>query len=401
MRTTMGRVVVIAMVVMGMMMEETRGGGIPAVIKVSGTHREIGHSMGEQMADSISTFLSTYANLQKVLLPYVATPQGANYLSRLEAAARKMYPAYMEELEGMVEGAGVDFHTALTLQFEDELSTLMRSTPNDEDKAEGFKEACSDVHVANARVLAHNEDNYPSVGDYAYMVVAKVEDDGLLPERGEYGFVAYAYPGYLVGIAFGMTSSGLGMSCNAVFPASANPDGAGDTFISRDILAASSMDDAIFRAVPNSVSNGLSLNFISMVEDQQAKQINLEVSTNGSSVLVVDGDSISPIVRGGTLFHANMYLHSEWVNQFNDPSSQAREATFASLLLPYDARGARDVLGNTNNKAYPIYRDAHPPDVCSTLASAVFDGVNGTMAVYFSNPSLAPAPDMVFNVHDL
>ena len=65
------------------------------------------------------------------------------------------------------------------------------------------------------------------------------------------------------------------------------------------------------------------------------------------------------------------YLHSD-VPQYEDPSSEHRLARVRELPPPTDARDITTILGDTEDKKYPIYRTATPPDTAVTLATGRF-----------------------------
>ena len=65
------------------------------------------------------------------------------------------------------------------------------------------------------------------------------------------------------------------------------------------------------------------------------------------------------------------YLHSD-VPQYEDPSSEHRLARVRDLPPPTDARDIATILGDTEDKKYPIYRTATPPDTAVTLSTGGF-----------------------------
>ena len=104
---------------------------------------------------------------------------------------------------------------------------------------------CSDyvVHTTNVCVVGHNEDNAKtSLGN---TFLADVSIDGLR-------WVGYVYAGDLPTGAFGWNSHGMAFTLNYVQPANFVAGGLGRSFISRDLLNAVSLEDAVRRVtVPN------------------------------------------------------------------------------------------------------------------------------------------------------
>ena len=375
------------------------------IIQVEGTHYTVGFQAGVARKHAIQNFTSHYPNLIQTLIPFVHnTPEGAQAFRSLITAVRSSFPQYLEELRGLAAGANVDEETLQILNLENELTTLLRISTSSASPSPRLNEDCSDVLMGNIRALAHNEDGYNEVGDGAYLLQAKIRDPAF---NSHHAFTAYCYPGYVAGIAFGFSDAGLGFSCNAEFPQSVNLDGIGDAFLSRHVLASSSIDDAIARATSFPAANGHSFNIISFPpttsdsagrEKHHVRVVNIEASANGTSVLPVEVESPSSIIKNGVLFHFNEYRHLPGVNQFIDTSSMERLAVASTLPLPDSQRSALAILGNHQNPRWPIYRNSHPPDYFSTLATAYFSTTNRTMSVWVrTNPSLSP-PDLIFPI---
>lgn len=86
---------------------------------------------------------------------------------------------------------------------------------------------------------AHNEDGAPR--NEGNMFLANITIDGG-------SFWAFGYPGDLLTGAFGWNAHRVGFTLNYVAPYSVDDHGLGRGFISRDLLAATSFDDAVHRA---------------------------------------------------------------------------------------------------------------------------------------------------------
>ncbi len=100
-------------------------------------------------------------------------------------------------------------------------------------------------------------------------------------------------------------------------------------------------------------------------------------------------------LRAISYFHANEYLRLP-VSQHPDPSSNHRLATYRQLYVNASTLDdARQLLGDTSDARYPIYRRGTPSDEDYTLATALFVPSEGVMRVYESNPREG-APARVF-----
>jgi isopenicillin-N N-acyltransferase like protein len=91
--------------------------GIPLpLIEARGTYREVGRQIGEQCRDRIQTM---FTGLRDDL------PKGATWQAMLEQSkaylecSRAVYPQYIEELEGIAEGAQVPFEEVFLLMCEE------------------------------------------------------------------------------------------------------------------------------------------------------------------------------------------------------------------------------------------------------------------------------------------
>ena len=59
--------------------------------------------------------IKRHKGLHEVLLPFNKTSEGKALYTRLLEASKKHYPEVLEELQGLAEGAGVDFGTVSLL----------------------------------------------------------------------------------------------------------------------------------------------------------------------------------------------------------------------------------------------------------------------------------------------
>ena len=113
-------------------------------LRVSGSYREIGRQVGEEMRESIVAAIAFYAE-HFVAWSGVAFAEAELLTAPRLEAARRHLPQCVEELAGMAEGAGVEMAELLVLNCGEEL---------------WVGESCTSVAVANGTdtVLGHNED---------------------------------------------------------------------------------------------------------------------------------------------------------------------------------------------------------------------------------------------------
>ncbi|XP_048236424.1 uncharacterized protein LOC124143258 [Haliotis rufescens] len=97
----------------------------------------------------------------------------------------------------------------------------------------------------------------------------------------------------------------------------------------------------------------------------------------------------------GRYFHFNLYNHMD-VEQMTSLmiSSYHRQARVAQLPEVRFLDDILYVLGDTYDTDYPIYRTARPPDVFSTITTALFDLTYCNLYIYVDNPLTGSGPIM-------
>eukprot|EP01018_Ginkgo_biloba_P015297 Gb_10773 [translate_table: standard] len=199
----------------------------------------------------------------------------------------------------------------------------------------GNAEECSDVLVVNnsMALVVHNEDANVSVLGHVYLIKATLPD-------GSY-FTAFTYAGELPSCAFGFNSHGVAFTLNAVPPTKDEvaAGGIGRNFVSRDLLEAINIEDALRCVHLPDISVGHSYNLIDV---RMRRLFNVETASNNRISLLEIGQN--------PFFHANMYLHLE----ANDENSSRRQKRAAELPKSSQAE-ILSLLGDTGDAKFPIY----------------------------------------------
>ncbi|ONI07301.1 hypothetical protein PRUPE_5G112000 [Prunus persica] len=185
-------------------------------------------------------------------------------------------------------------------------------------------------------------------------------------------FIAYTYAGELPSCAFGLNSHGLAFTLNSVPPSESEivAGGIGRNFISRDLLEAASIDDALCRIKSSEVSIGHSYN---LIETRTRKISNVETASR---------NRVSVYEVGATpFFRANMYLHLQ-VDQVHDENSKTRQSK-AAVLPKRSKEDFLSLLGDTDDPKYPIYMIG---PLLYTLCTAVIDLDEQTLSIVEGNP---------------
>lgn len=256
------------------------------------------------------------------------------------------------------------------LSFENEFIAL--STNGSYDPIS--REHCTDLsYEGNVHVMGHNEDANVLVKKYAYLVHVQAKDKS---NRTVQDYIAYHYPAYLPGLFFGWNAHGLVFTENFLFPMQVNASGLANTFLALEAYGARTLEEVIQILSKPNRAMGFSLN-VGSVHDRRIANIEFSC-TNVSTKFVV-----------GNYSHTNLYNHMNTPQQ-PDPSSSHRDQRISELPPVKDDSDIREVLGDTKDPQYPIYRNGNPPDCCGTAASVLYDFNMRTASIYLSNPKSNP-----------
>ncbi|CAH1230212.1 Hypp288 [Branchiostoma lanceolatum] len=352
-------------------------------LHVRGTHYDVGYTIGYTFRERIQDFYTKYTLLHDVLTPFYKSEIGKVIVEGYLKVANDSFPQYVAELAGVSDGAGVPFIQAFLLTARHEILLIERKKD---------VSSCTDVFmdIANQRVLAHNEDAHPLVKEHAYLIHAQISPYKL-PNGAQIGdweyFTAYTYPGHLPGCAFGHNLQGMVFTVNAVFPKNVQPNKQVRYMLNRAMLAAKDPSEALDIITNKNgpgVASGFSVN-IGYASDF-SKLYNIEVAPTVpnlpqyyQTVLDVQGQE--------HYFHFNMYDKlNGTVPQYEDPSTEHRKARVAQMANPYDLKNIVDILGDTQDPDYPIFRTPNKKDDAETVATGIYDFSQGHFSVYLDNP---------------
>jgi len=373
------------------------------VIYVQGSHYQIGLDIGKTFYKEINDYYDVTTQLKSEYIPWYKSPEGKKLFEGFLYVANTSYPQYIQELQGIADGIERPFYQVLLMNMQPELSGLLH--PNQLI----FPDACSDVMVNNNHTVAygHNEDNAVSIRNRGYVVVAKVKGNATLGIRDE-SFTAYSYPGILPGNAFGFNDDGLVIAINALFPAVVQPKKTFRNIITRALLAAQSVKevDSILADENFGCAYGFSVNLGVLPSDDRNERphiYNYELApqnslpgSNVSKYMVPRGDGGA---NNGSYFHVNMYrrIHITQGKRFT-PSSVHRTKRIEAMPNPTSIEDIKQILGDTADQQYPIYRHPTQTDPEDTIATALIDLRRCTMKVYRDNPKTSTDPLHTFRL---
>ncbi|CAK9173858.1 unnamed protein product [Ilex paraguariensis] len=330
---------------------------------------QMGFLIGQRFCTQIRSRLATDLILQHQLLPFARNPQSRPLIGALSDTNRKKFPRYWDELLGTAEGSGVPLLDIILLNFRKEILPFIPKTEtNSKDETD---EDCSDILVVSDSMafVAHNEDANVALVGHTYLIRGTLSN-GL-------SFTAYTYAGELPSCAFGFNTHGLAFTLNSVPPSKDEvvAGAIGRNFISRGLLEATSIDDALTRIHSSEASVGHSYNLI----DVKTRRI-LNVETASKNRVSVHEVGATPF------FHANAYLHLQ-IQQADDENSLSRQKR-AALLPKGSENDFLSLLGDMNDEKYPIYMTG---PILYTLCTTVIDLDERTLSIIEGNPKDAVA----------
>ncbi|GBG92460.1 hypothetical protein CBR_g55541 [Chara braunii] len=254
--------------------------------------------------------------------------------------------------------SGIAFGTAIELGMADYRNVGGSNCDDD----------CSDVLICtqSMALIAHNEDGDAGTKNHTFLLMATT-NSGL-------AFLAYAHAGELPTSAFGVNNRRIAFTMDAVFPADVDLDGIGRNFVSRDLLEAVDLCDAIKRVTIGNLSAGHNYNIADL---NRRKIVTVETASKGRfSLKEIDGPD--------AYFHANSYLRLS-IEQTVSPSTKAREARFAALPLPRSVDDILRLLADDEDKSYPIYMQG---PTHYTLCTALIDLDRHLLTIYVGKPTI-------------
>ncbi len=253
----------------------------PPLVRISGTHHEMGRQIGEACRKQVQHSLESVRKLLADAYEHLElTWEGAQIqASKYIPFALDRYPQYVDELRGIAEGANVSFEDVVVVNvmeaLTDDALQLTRCT--------SF--AVNDDYTANGHVLlAHNEDWVPEDEDDVYIIHAA-------PQH-ECPFLAMTYGCLLPNIGF--NAYGIAQLCDSVFPNNSRI-GIPRVMVSRAVLASETPDSAIQSVLLAQRAAG----YNHLLAHESGELYSVEVSARHFAIL--NGED-------GYIVHTNHYL---------------------------------------------------------------------------------------------
>jgi len=339
------------------------------VVRVRGSHRDMGRQIGETCAAHVHRMVDTYkAAFREAYDELELTWEDAVLQSRkYYPFAQEHTPNYAAELEGIAEGAGAN------------LDDLMVTNCAEAILSDKLVLGCTSLAVSAERtrddhvLVAHNEDWLPEDQANTYLIHATPDD--------EPPFLAINYGGLLPNIGF--NAAGIAQCCDSVYPMDVRI-GIPRLFVSRGVLAATKLADAIRMTLMKWRAAG----YNHLIVDKSGEMYNVEVSARHfATIYGIDG----------MLVHTNNYLTQRMkVFEHNTDEligSRVRVNRAQRLLRQtkkHTPNTLKEILSDHVNFPNSICNHSDPTDTPldrqKTIATLIMDLTELEMQVCWGNP---------------
>lgn len=346
----------------------------PPLVRVSGTHREMGRQIGEacrrQVQHGIANARALIADAYQQL---ELTWDGAQIQARKYIPfAQERYPQYVEEMMGVAEGANAPFDDLAVLNAMEAVAMdalhLTRCT-----SMAVNQERTADGHV----LMAHNEDWVPEDEDDVFVIHAAPKD--------EPPFLAMTYGGLLPNIGF--NAYGIAQLCDSVYPNDSRI-GTPRIVVSRAVLAARTPDEAIRHMLSAQRAAG----YNHLLVHESGELYSVEVSARRFAILYGED---------GYIVHTNHYLSPKMQEIERDPedlvASRIRYFRALRLVKREDAHTIkslqaiqRDHVNHSNSICNHSIDAADALDREKTVNALVIDLTAREMHIAWGNPCENP-----------
>jgi len=334
-------------------------------ICAGGSPGDIGFAHGRAAAGQIRFNLQFYRKWLS-LSGKVPGNTIAEIASRFKSPLEKHFPHFVEEMEGIARGAGLNLNDILLINARTDIMALV-----DREHLRAKIPGCTSLALVDFRqdqptvVLGQNWDWDTSMKDSPVILRIHPQGRPACTTLTEAGMLA----------KIGMNSKRLGVCLNFLSHESdGDPDDIGIPIhcLLRGVLECASIDEitAMLFAVPRCASANF---MIARQTPKGAVVMDFEITPHNFSVLFPEK---------GSLIHTNHFLSPEWVPGCTigrGPSTTGRLTTARKIVKINKNReisGAglmKKVLTSRSNLPYPISRKGNPDPDSTTLAGVIMD----------------------------
>jgi isopenicillin-N N-acyltransferase-like protein len=355
-------------------------------VRVAGTSYQRGLQYGQQAADRVRRSVQAY---QRTFEHFAGWDWATvrREAARFEAPIGAFRPAYVEELRGIADGAGLDLTDVLAINVRTEVmyAAQARHAPRQTPKTPA---ECS----AFARVPAPGQEGHALIGQNWDWLLHSAQTIVVLEVRQDDGpdFVTVVEAGLLA--KAGMNAAGLGLATNAlVTDADVGDPGLPYHVLLRAVLDCSTVTDALeaLQGGPRSSSANY------LIAHASGSALDIEAAPG-------DFTRLYPLFpENGVLLHTNHFLapriHPADLSLWAMPSSQVRLQRLQAARQATNPRTLDEFRGVLADHAdYPhgicAHPDpaAHPLEQGQTIASLLMDLTAGELWLAAGNPCQVP-----------
>jgi len=299
------------------------------VIKARGTHREVGQQIGGQCKDRIQTiFTSLRKDLPKGATWQAMLAESKAYLSH----SQKVYPQYIDELQGIAEGADVPFEDVFLLMCEELWEDVAWHGCTD-------MTARGRATADGTTLIAHTNDLLPQTE--SKLVMLKVQA-GSEPE-----FIGISVGG--IAISAGYNAAKISLTGNQLDANDTRP-GVPRLLVVRAILGSTTLSEAISHCL---LSNRAS-SYNNVIADGSGEVYSLEGSATDIEAIYIKDDVMA---------HANHYV-SPSMRRFERDRSQIANSIIRHNRADYLLRRNYGVLTPELFRTLLADHAGYPTSIC-------------------------------------
>lgn len=313
------------------------------------------------------------------LFDFVFSGEGREAFAKLKHDNSIAFPSFVEEMQGIVEGADVTMDEVWAVNMINEIENLM-AIAGVVVSREATK-GCSDEYFVSPEGYAsgfghgHNDDWSLVAKQFWYFL-------SVSPTAAAVDVTACAgvvYPATLVGWAPTWNAHGMYSTQNTLLPKTSRPGGLACAFVQRAaVCPARGLDEFITALTRPGWSDGASMNVVDLKGKRMA---NIEIWEDRHSVLEVTASM-------SNYSHFNNYKHlsTEGGSPVDDPSKSLRDLDLRqsrvdSLPPP---RSTGDIIARLSDPA--VFME-------TTLMTLILNGTTGLMNIWCCGVSAASAPE--------
>ncbi len=319
------------------------------------TVRGDAYAVGRAIGDAIAPHMRAVTLASAEFKALDERWRGSDWVAELLARASAAFPDIRRELQGMADGAGLDFDTLFLWNCRGDLRFEGQASPRlTEALASGCTTIMRPARDGSDAVIAHNEDGAEELDGHCFWV--RVE-----PEGGDVPFTSFLYPGMLPGHTVAVNDAGLVQTINNIRPGDLK-SGVPRHFIARAVLNCRRLEDAVDLLERNDRASGF---HHALGSASEGRILSVEAPASGCQVTEVR----EPMAHANHLINPALAAVPQVVTQ----SSAFRQQAADDMVR--DGRPSEDILFHKGDRATTsIHRrpSAEEDDYGFTLATAVF-----------------------------